>query len=611
LNARPSRWLWYELAAWFFFVFLFLAFYLTHPASVAIAVIAHVVVMGGVLLMQWALRVCIALFADNKRLATVAAALFSSLLITWFLLYYPVVIIGLNSWGQVISWALIASYVSQAGELTEALGYSLTLCVLVLLVGFALLWCAVYAYYRKAAWPEALVERWGRKTTIRHTVLAFVFCAVTVGSLFVAPNIDFREPLSLTFYRRGHVHLAGVITSESVGNYVTQQEHDVARKRYEPVLQAAKPNLILFVVDALRPANMSAYGYARKTTPFIDGFFSKTHQRIDSAWSACAESSCGLASLASSRFVHDMCSHPFSLQEVLQRNGYRTKFILSGDHVNFYGLRELYGKVDYFTDGVSAPSLNDDKHVIEKVKTLAAFDGNPTMFQFHLMSAHPLGTRHNEFKRFLPAASYIAPTFSSSNTEGATNFYDNGVVAADDSIRQIVAVLEEKGFLKNALVVLTADHGEALGEHGQYRHARGLRESVLRVPLMFRSFGYTPELFNANRRATSQIDIAPTILRELKLPVPSSWRGVPLQSASDEQVIHFQQFDEIGLVDARDPKRLWKYWLRTSDAQEFLFDIATDPAEMQNLVEHQDAPKALLNEWRLTVRRTRLAADSR
>ena len=85
--------------------------------------------------------------------------------------------------------------------------------------------------------------------------------------------------------------------------------------------------------------------------------------------------------------------------------------ILGGDHINFYGLRDIYGKVDSYYDGSMERTLyaNDDQLVIKRLDQIAPSDGHQTMFQFHLMSTHVLGSRNKLQGEFEPQANYRFP----------------------------------------------------------------------------------------------------------------------------------------------------------------------------------------------------------
>src|SRR5690606_22898659 len=99
--------------------------------------------------------------------------------------------------------------------------------------------------------------------------------------------------------------------------------------------------------------------------------------------------------------------------------------------------------------------------------------------------------------------------------EAAINFYDNGVFQFDYYVGEVLDQLKSKGYLENALVVITADHGEALGDHGEFGHAKGVWFPVQHVPLIMLRFGYEPPSAIEQPAMASQIDIAPTILHEL------------------------------------------------------------------------------------------------
>ena len=103
--------------------------------------------------------------------------------------------------------------------------------------------------------------------------------------------------------------------------------------------------------------------------------------------------------------------------------------------------------------------------------------------------------------------------------------YDLEVSAADRAIGALLQDLERRGLADDTLIVLTADHGEALGEHGQIGHVNTLYDEVLRVPLII----HTPrrhehrDLARNARRLVTHTDIAPTILELLDI---APWRGM-------------------------------------------------------------------------------------
>jgi phosphoglycerol transferase MdoB-like AlkP superfamily enzyme len=366
-------------------------------------------------------------------------------------------------------------------------------------------------------------------------------------------------------------------------------------------------NVVLIVVDALRSDHMGLFGYQRDTTPNIARIAgSASPRKAGIVHSSCADSSCGLLSLASSRFVHQFPARPFTLQEVLKRTGYRVHMILGGDHTNFYGLRKIYGAVDSYYDGASTNRyyVNDDDLVLDRLASFPSWDGSPTMIQFHLMSVHVLGTRWKSSNNYLPASNYAAHADRRVATRGETsseavNYYDNGVAQADAIIGRVLSLLADKGYLKNTLVIITGDHGEGLGEHGFYAHANNVFEQVLSIPVVFLSFGYRPTAPIDVRPDASQVDIAPSILEELAIPRPATWIGVPLQSPQGPEFTYFQEKLDAGVFDQRDPAHIWKYFINTRSGKEVAFDISQAPQESVDRL--ATVSPRFVSEWRAKV----------
>ncbi len=253
---------------------------------------------------------------------------------------------------------------------------------------------------------------------------------------------------------------------------------------------------------------------------------------------SCGDTICGLLSLSSSKFPaefltasHYAARSPAPQWLPIASDPDRRPFY-------FYSLKGFYGEVDDYFDGTQAHGyfINDDRLALDRLAQTQAFDGTPAMFQFHVMASHVLRPREKTPGRVQPAANYAIHQGKdtgavSSPDPSATNFYDNGVVRSDEVIAGILATLERKGYLKKALVVITADHGEALGEHGLFVHANSVREQVLRIPLVLIAYGYHPQPLHP-RAVPAQVDIAPTILAELGVPRPATWVGPSVAGVS-------------------------------------------------------------------------------
>src|SRR5262249_49168770 len=108
------------------------------------------------------------------------------------------------------------------------------------------------------------------------------------------------------------------------------------------------------------------------------------------------------------------------------------------------------------------------------------------------------------------------------------NNYDNGVRQSDHVIRELFQILANKGYLRGSLIVVTADHGDGLGEHGHFGHTRYLYQGQILVRLLF----FDPDARGyRNGDFATHGDIAPTIVERLGLPLPRTWSGRSLLRA--------------------------------------------------------------------------------
>lgn len=463
-------------------------------------------------------------------------------------------VIALGAWGQLLTWPIVEVYLEQAMESLDVLGVPRwSLFTLAPLVIFPAL--AAWRVFLRGGAPA-----W-RPSGVSRSLLNVAFAVVAIGAIHrVGVSGDAfasheREPLSLIL--APDTQLSAFYTWRIPPSPVREQEARASRLAYVPAQPSEPPNIILIVVDALRHDRIGVNGYRRPLTPNIDQF-----ARADGAWiapvfrSVCAESSCGLLALGRSKYPWEVTPSDFSLYEVLKRNGYRNYFFLSGDHTNFYGLRQTYSPADLYLDSTEIPgsALNDDRALVDAFGAAPRFDGTPTFIQFHLMSAHGLGKRHPEHIRYTPQLSPYLVHLSRRlpgdvDVSRVVNHYDNGVVQLDAEFERLIQKLDEKGYLANAVVVLTGDHGELLGESGYVTHARSTEEAVLSPPLILRRFSdeSVPADTPYSHAFASQVDIAPTLLSIAGLPIPEGWSGIPLNGEDRDRKIFFAQGSEKGL----------------------------------------------------------------
>jgi arylsulfatase A-like enzyme len=183
--------------------------------------------------------------------------------------------------------------------------------------------------------------------------------------------------------------------------------------------------------------------------------------------------------------------------------------------------------------------------------------------------------------------------------------YDAEIRSTDSYIARLLDRLEQKGLANNTLIVFSSDHGEELYERNHYFfHSCSMYDNVLRLPLIMKF----PKVIAAGKVIKNQIesiDITPTILQFLKVPLRSEFEGRSVlnllfeQNGSDSWFPAFAERAS-AIFSIRTPQ--WKYiynpdnyhtYCSRSDddegsgyliAAEELYDIQTDPHERNNVV---------------------------
>ena len=311
-----------------------------------------------------------------------------------------------------------------------------------------------------------------------------------------------------------------------------------------------------------------------------------------------------------------------SLHKRLSDEGYQINFLLTSDH-SFGGLKRIYAPYDYYIDGVgfSAYPLNDDRGVISALENWPDYNGSPNYFHFHLYSAHEAGYRYGKYlgkgvhgvePGFLNGEP-IAARFSTkeaSDSQSRQDVQDNRLYQTDLLISRIHSLLSEKGYMDNALVIVTGDHGQGLGEHGYVGHIKGLYNESLRIPLMIVDTS-GDDVPLAEVSYATQLDIAPTVLNLLDMPASESWDGLALQTVKSEVTVTTHRIPDRSdsyaktRYDPRD-KSLYKYIylskLHGMKEERYMYDLIKDPAEMTNLLVQPEKQKQytdLASKWGL------------
>jgi glucan phosphoethanolaminetransferase (alkaline phosphatase superfamily) len=404
----------------------------------------------------------------------------------------------------------------------------------------------------------------------------------------------------------------------------TEGQADDARTLSERQLRAEytappsfeRKNVILIIVDSLRADRMSAYGYQRDTTPFLNELMRDGNaKKVELVHANCPFSTGGILSILTSRNADMEHEANLKLYDLLYDQGYKVYLILSGEQTGLPYLRRSYGKsMNLFFDGSSSSTMSptDDRVIFEGLDKVPPYRGIPTFFYFHLMSTHRLGVEFEGFQKYQPVPRerrlQLLHTYDAIEL---SNVYDNRVMQADDVIRRLFDALAQKQYLENSLVVIVSDHGESLGEHGNFGHGKHLYQEELRIPLLI--YDKSGAVYQ-NLEYATQIDVAPTIFARLGLPIPRSWEGRSLLAPPENRFSYHQTFETVfskqqsskivpgrASVIYRTQTAVYKYIHSEKEQKEELYELLTDPGERQNVIATID--QSLLSKMREVMAR--------
>jgi arylsulfatase A-like enzyme len=172
--------------------------------------------------------------------------------------------------------------------------------------------------------------------------------------------------------------------------------------------------------------------------------------------------------------------------------------------------------------------------------------------------------------------------------------YDDKVRQSDQIIRQLFDAFAAKHYLDDAIVVITGDHGEGLGERHR-AHGWDLYDEDIRIPLLIYD---TPPATYPDLTFAAQVDVAPTIVDRLGLPIPESWQGESLLEPSRSRFTYHQTYfiPNRFAVLYRNGDQLYKFIATPQYGKEELYDLRRDAGELHNLVDEQPTLAALLRE---------------
>lgn len=436
-------------------------------------------------------------------------------------------------------------------------------------------------------------------------------------------------------------------------------------------------NVVLITIDTLRSANLSAYGYSRPTSPRLDEL-ARQGVLFENCYSAANVTTPSHTSILTGTWVttHGVDRNSGrlaadgdpTLAERFRGAGYATAAVVSIGHLNRAPSGLGRGFDAYFDAGGERRAGEAVRLASEWIETNAerpffvwlhvydphmAYDPPPPYDALYVrqrsrridallgrtsardvLQDERLGENERQRLQRIFALSPVRKFafdligFTSAELEYLPALYDGEIAYTDACLGRLFDDLDRQNLSNDTLVAVTADHGEAFGEHGYYFCHRTVYEETLRVPLILRM----PRRIPAGRRVSapaSGIDIAPTLLHYAGVPLGKKMDGRSLapfvdgsSEAANEPIL--ADHDHRGayviregswkLIASRkgrtakpdvvelaalaaspgDAARIGTLVITHAQAYE-LFNLADDPGERRNLAaEHPETVRHLL-----------------
>lgn len=396
------------------------------------------------------------------------------------------------------------------------------------------------------------------------------------------------------------------------GNSVDENCSGADATRYRPAsppreravqLSSTRNNIVVILIDALRPDHLGFNGYARKTSPKIDAFASRSI-RFDNAYTNAASTRFAMTAMFTGKDARmvphdDSRANGFTLlpaadtaAERLARAGYDTvgytiSYVLHHNKGLGQGFR-IWNTPWETDDWERTYPINAELTTqagIEYLKTVPTDGSKPYLLYLHYRCTHD------------PYFAYPKWPFGKT----AIDMYDSSLAYCDDEVGKLLAALNGRPDSSKTATVMLSDHGELFGEHGQTNHGNTVSEPDVRILMLLNAPGAAPARI---KTPVSIMDVAPTLLELANVGAPAGLDGWsllihgpetnaarPLSLFTDlwRGSVHFESDAVLDypLKLTRDKR----------SAQVRLFDVSVDPGEDLDLASARPEESGRLTEW--------------
>jgi arylsulfatase A-like enzyme/HEAT repeat protein len=372
---------------------------------------------------------------------------------------------------------------------------------------------------------------------------------------------------------------------------VAASERQAAEAALPPLPEGPRrpdADVVVITIDALRADHVGAYGYKRPTTPNID-VLARTGTRFERAYAQAPHTSFSVASMLTGKYFPTLArlapgeAHD-PIATMLRHDGWRTAAFFP-PAVFFVDAQKLKAYADtYFNFEYVKFEYLDAERRVDQIESYFDTIKPPKAFVWvHFFEPHEPYEAHADFPF------------------GATDIdrYDSEIAYVDRAIGRLISYLHR--VRPRAIVILAADHGEEFDEHGGRYHGSTLYDEQLHIPMIVAVPGVSPRVVSS---PVELIDVTPTVLNLLDIPVPARMRGTDLgpwlatpPADPDRLPPAFAEVEDKRMIVWRKEKLIcdlnWGFCA--------YYDLSTDPGEKHNLSDERPeraaALRRMLDDW--------------
>jgi len=331
-------------------------------------------------------------------------------------------------------------------------------------------------------------------------------------------------------------------------------------------------NVILLSADALRADHLSCYGYHRETSPVLDELAEESIRFTD-AYSASSHTREAVPALLTGKYPDVAIDSKYHLDtdtiaSTLSKEGFATAGFHSNPFVSrAYGFDQGFDvfdddlhlgqhklialaqrALDKFRNRHYARAEEINERSLEWIDSLG--EGEPFFLWNHYMDTHgpyeppgdyatlyaDQGLSGRDAQSLYQRAIDDPASITDDERELLIDLYDAEIRYNDEYIGKFLDGFRNRELLERSLLIVTADHGDAFGEHGYFEHPRYLDAELTHVPLLVRPPGGRSDTVST---PASTLDVVPTI--ETDVPFEYDYPGRSLFTLDDDRRTVFSQ----------------------------------------------------------------------